>query len=91
MTKGNKSSIFMSNGHKILMRGGNMTTMEQIRNALIEALKQSNIKQEDLAKNIGVSQSMISHYVSGRKMPALDTLSRICTVLDLDANDILCV
>ena len=68
-----------------------MTTMEQIRNALIEALKQSNIKQEDLAKKIGVSQSMISHYVSGRKMPALDTLSRLCTVLDLDANDILCV
>ena len=68
-----------------------MTTMEQIRNALIEALKHSNIKQEDLAKKIGVSQSMISHYVSGRKMPALDTLSRLCTVLDLDANDILCV
>ena len=68
-----------------------MTTMEQIRNALIEALKQSNIKQEDLAKKIGVSQSMISHYASGRKMPALDTLSRLCTVLDLDANDILCV
>ncbi len=68
-----------------------MTTMEQIRQALIEAIKQSNIKQDELAKAVGVTQSMISHYVSGRKMPALDTLSRLCSVLDLDANEILCV
>ena len=85
------SSKIMSISHKIVVRGGVMTTMEQIKSALIEALKQSNVKQEELAKKIGVSQSMISHYVSGRKMPALDTLSRLCSVLDLDANEILCV
>ena len=68
-----------------------MTTMEEIQKAFIEALKQSDLKQDELAKRIGVSQSMISHYISGRKMPALDTLSRLCTVLDLDANEILCV
>ena len=34
---------------------------------------------------------MISHYASGRKLSALDTLSRLCPVLDLDANEILCV
>ena len=68
-----------------------MTTMEEIQKAFIEALKQSDLKQDELAKKIGVSQSMISHYISGRKMPALDTLSRLCSVLDLDANEILCV
>ena len=68
-----------------------MTTMEDIQKTLIEALKQSDMKQDELAKRIGVSQSMISHYISGRKMPALDTLSRLCSVLDLDANEILCV
>ena len=68
-----------------------MTTMEQIRNALTEALKQHSFTQAELAEKIGVTQSMISHYVSGRKMPALDTLSRLCAVLDLDANEILCV
>ena len=68
-----------------------MTMMEEIQKAFIEALKQSDLKQDELAKKIGVSQSMISHYISGRKMPALDTLSRLCTVLDLDANEILCV
>ena len=68
-----------------------MTTLEQISAALAEALKQRTMTQEELAKQIGVGQSMISHYISGRHMPALDTLSRICSVLDLDANEILCV
>ena len=68
-----------------------MVTLEKIQNALAEALKQRTITQEELAKRIGVNQSMISHYITGRSMPALDTLSRICTELDLDANEILCV
>ncbi len=68
-----------------------MITMEHIQAALSEALKQRTITQEELAKRIGVNQSMISHYITGRSMPALDTLSRICTELDLDANEILCV
>ncbi len=68
-----------------------MTTLEQIRTALTEALKQRTVTQAELAEKVGVTQSMISHYVSGRKMPAPDTLSRLCTVLDLDANEILCV
>ena len=68
-----------------------MTTLENIQTALAEALKQRTITQEELANRIGVNQSMISHYITGRSMPALDTLSRICTELDLDANEILCV
>lgn len=87
----NKSSIFIVITNKILVGAINMVTLENIQSALAEALKQRTITQEELAKQIGVNQSMISHYITGRSMPALDTLSRICTVLDLDANDILCV
>lgn len=68
-----------------------MVTLENIQIALAEALKQRTITQEELARKIGVNQSMISHYITGRSMPALDTFSRICSVLDLDANEILCV
>ena len=68
-----------------------MITINNIQQALKEALKQQPFTQAELALKIGVSQSMISHYISGRKLPALDTLSRLCTVLDLDANEILCV
>ena len=68
-----------------------MTTIEDIQRVLIEALKQSGMKQDELAKKVGVSQSMISHYISGRKMPALDTFANLCAILDVDTNDILCV
>lgn len=68
-----------------------MVTLEHIQTALADALKQRTITQDELAKKIGVNQSMISHYITGRSMPALDTLSRICSVLDLDANEILCI
>lgn len=68
-----------------------MITINNIQQALKEALKQQPLTQAELALKVGVSQSMISHYISGRKLPALDTLSRLCTVLDLDANEILCV
>ncbi len=68
-----------------------MVTLEKIQAALAEALKQRMMTQQELAAKIGVNQSMISHYISGRSMPALDTFSRICTELDLDANEILCV
>jgi transcriptional regulator with XRE-family HTH domain len=68
-----------------------MTTLTQIQETLAEALKQASCTQKELANKVGVSQSMISHYIAKRKMPALDTLSRLCSVLDLDANEILCV
>lgn len=68
-----------------------MVTLDKIQAALAEALKQRTMTQEELASKIGVNQSMISHYITGRRMPALDTLSRLCTVLDVDANEILCV
>ena len=50
-----------------------MVTLEKIQAALAEALKQRMMTQEELAKRVGVNQSMISHYISGRSMPALDT------------------
>ncbi len=68
-----------------------MTTTDKIAEKLSEAILQSGMKQKELAEKIGVRQQMISYYVNKTKLPALDTLSRLCSVLDLDANDILCV
>ncbi|MBQ7879377.1 MAG: helix-turn-helix transcriptional regulator [Clostridia bacterium] len=68
-----------------------MITLEQIQKNLAETIKQSGMTQTALAKKLGVSQQTISHYVKGDKMPALDTLANLCVVLDVDANDILCV
>lgn len=68
-----------------------MITTEQIKTKIKEAIHQSNMSQTELAKLLGVKQQQISCYLHEQKLPALDTLANLCAVLDLDANDILCV
>jgi len=68
-----------------------MITTEQIREKLIVAIRTSGMTQTKIAQKLGVYQSAIQQYLSGRAMPALDTFANLCAVLDLDANDILCL
>lgn len=68
-----------------------MIALEQIRHKIAEAIKLSGMTQTALAKRLGISQATIAHYVRGDKLPALDTLANLCLILDLDANDILCL
>lgn len=55
------------------------------------AIKQSGMTQAKIAKELGISQQVVSSYMRGEKMPALDTFANLCQLLDLDANDILCI
>ena len=66
-----------------------MITLEEIRERLIAAIKQSNLTQTEIAKEIGVCQQAIGQYLHQNKMPALDTFANLCVVLDVDANEIL--
>ena len=68
-----------------------MVVLSQIQEKIKEAIKRSGLSQTAIAKKLGVSQQTISHYVKGDKMPALDTLANLCEILDLDANDVLCI
>lgn len=68
-----------------------MITLEHIRMKITEIIKQSGLTQTELARRLGIGQQTISHYVKGDKMPALDTFANLCAVLDLDANEILCI
>ncbi len=68
-----------------------MITLDQIRNRLIEAIKNSGITKTELANRIGVCHQAIGQYLYQNKMPALDTCANLCKVLDLDANEILCI
>ncbi len=68
-----------------------MITFAQIQNRLSEAIKQSGKTQKEIAEKLSVTQSCIAHYVKGDIVPALDTFANLCKVLDLDANDILCI
>lgn len=68
-----------------------MIILFDIQKKLAEAIKSSGISQTELAKRIGVKQPQISCYIKGKKLPALDTFANLCAVLDLDANEILCI
>lgn len=68
-----------------------MITIDQIREQLKEAIKQSDLTQTEICKRVGIKTPTMSQYLSGRAMPALDTFANLCTILDVDANDILCL
>lgn len=68
-----------------------MVTLQQIQEKLAEAIKQSGLTQTALAKRLGISQQTVSHYIKGDKMPALDTFANLCTILEIDSNEILCI
>lgn len=68
-----------------------MITLDKIRVRLIEAIKQSGISQIEIARRLNIKHQTVGQYLSGRAMPALDTFAKLCAVLDLDANEILCV
>ena len=68
-----------------------MITLAQIQNKLSEAIEKSGMTQKEIAERIGVSRSQISCYLHNKKMPALDTLANFCKVLDVSADDILCI
>ena len=65
--------------------------LASIQTKIAEAIQQSGMTQTELAERINVKPTQISCYKTGKKLPALDTLCKLCAVLDIDANDILCV
>ncbi len=65
--------------------------LEQIQKKLAEAIKLSDLTQSQIANQLNINPATISHYIKGDKLPALDTFASLCFLLDLDANDILCI
>ena len=68
-----------------------MITLDQIRIKLQEGIKLSGMSQSEIARRVGITAQSVSSYMLGHRMPALDTLANLCVVLDLDANEILCL
>ena len=68
-----------------------MVTLSEIQKKLAAAIRNSGRTQTAIAKELGIRQQTVSHYIKGDIYPALDTLANLCALLDLDANDILCI
>ena len=63
--------------------------LKDIQIRLREAIKDSSIKQKDIAKEIGVSAQTVSKYMKLDIFPALDTFAKLCKLLDVKADYIL--
>ncbi len=63
--------------------------LKDIQIRLRECIKQSNLTQKEIAKEVGVSAQTISKYMKENIFPALDTLAKLCKVLDVKADYIL--
>lgn len=66
-----------------------MIVQSKIQQRLAETIRQSGMTQREIAQKLQVSQQMISQYLLGKKMPALDTFANLCEVLDADPAYIL--
>ena len=57
--------------------------MEEVfKKRLLEALEDSKMSKTEIAKQIGVSPEMITQYFTTKKLPKLDTFTKICKTLD---------
>ena len=63
--------------------------ISEIQKRLREAIEQSGYTQTDIAQKIGVSEQTVSKYMRRNVFPALDTLAKLCAVLDVSADEIL--
>lgn len=69
----------------------NMIKIEDIQKRLREAIQYGNISQKELAEKLGVNPSTVSKYMRLNKYPSLDTFANICKILDVSADEILCL
>lgn len=56
---------------------------EKISEAIEIGLRRKKISQVDLASKIGVTESAVSSWTKGRKLPSADKLMQIIAILDL--------
>lgn len=63
--------------------------LNDIQKRLRECISQSCYSQREIALAVGVSPQTISKYMKQNIFPALDTLAKICKLLDVKADYIL--
>ena len=68
-----------------------MITKEQIKKKIHVAIEESELTQREIAERIGVHQGTVSQYKKGYRMPSIEVFVKLCEVLELDANEILCI
>ena len=60
-----------------------------IQRRLREVIAQSGTNQKIIAEKIGVSAQTVSKYMTSDVFPSLDTLAKLCVLLDVSSDYIL--
>lgn len=63
--------------------------MKKFSLRLKETLKTNGMSQQELAKKINMSQSVVNNYCTGKREPTLDVLVSICKALNESADYLL--
>lgn len=61
-----------------------------LASTLTRAMKRLKVTQPELAERAGVTQSYISQICSGKKIPTIGTLRRICDALGIPTSELIC-
>ncbi len=59
-----------------------------MRNDLGRVLYARNLREHDLARRTGLTESHLNRIKNGRAMPSLETALRICAALDLPVESV---
>ncbi|MBD5099785.1 MAG: helix-turn-helix transcriptional regulator [Clostridiales bacterium] len=68
-----------------------MITKAHIKQNLAKAIKSSGIAYTQIAKELGISVQTVSRYANGETLPRTIVFGKLCVMLNLDANEILCL
>ena len=55
---------------------------------LKKILEERGVKQSELAKKLGVSTVSLSNWSTGKSQPSLETVVRICQILDVKLEEL---
>jgi len=66
-----------------------LTLSQKISLNLKNEIENSGKSKTEIAHAIGVSCPTVTQYCTGRAQPSLETLSKLCTFLDISADEIL--
>ena len=68
-----------------------MIKYENIRKKLSKTIAESQLTQAEISKLIGIRESALKRYISGKSKLPVYVFANLCGVLKLDVNDVLCV
>ena len=56
---------------------------------IAEALRQSEFSQKEIAEKLGISESNITNWKNGENLPSVETLYKLCQLLNESADYLL--